>query len=395
LANRLPRQVRLFGGVSLLNDFASEMVYPLLPAFVTSVLGAGAAALGALDGAADFSSAALKYGTGRLADRPARRKPLVILGYALAVAVRPLIALTGAAWQVIGLRVVDRLGKGIRTPARDAIIADATVPELRGRAFGLQRGLDHTGAVLGPLVAWLLLSTGTVGVRGVIAASLIPGALVLALAVWATAGGAIGSADVAAQHAAPLDATTDFPRPSPSSTILPIAAFHLLRVPEALIILRAQQLGVPVAAVTVLWAGLHVVKAGSSFVGGRLSDRMGARRTMWLGWLSYSALAVGFALARGAGEAWVLFLALGLVSGLTESPERALVAEGAGARQGSGFGSYHALMGVAALAGGLALGLLYQRAGGVVAFWGSAGAGAVLCLVSAVLTPRRRPGVDE
>jgi len=188
-ATRLPRAVKLFGLVSLLNDFASEMIYPLLPAFVTGVLGAGAGALGALDGAAEFASAIVKYGAGRLSDRPARRGRLVVLGYTAAVLVRPVIALTGAAWQVIGLRVVDRLGKGLRTPPRDALIADATPVALRGRAFGLQRGLDHLGAVIGPLVAWYMLALHGASVRGVIAASLVPGIVVLVLAVWAVKDG--------------------------------------------------------------------------------------------------------------------------------------------------------------------------------------------------------------
>src|SRR6266581_4230396 len=185
----LPRQVKLFGWVSLLNDFASEMIYPLLPAFVTGVLGGGAQALGALDGAAEFAAAFVKLGAGRLADRVPLRGPLIVLGYLVAVVVRPVIAVTGAAWQVIGLRVVDRLGKGLRTPARDALIADATPADLRGRAFGLQRGMDHAGAVLGPILAWWLLASGAANLRGVIAASIVPGILVLVLAVWAVRDG--------------------------------------------------------------------------------------------------------------------------------------------------------------------------------------------------------------
>ena len=169
---RLPRPVKLFGFVSLLNDFASEMIYPLLPAFVTGVLGAGPQALGALDGVAEFAASVVKFGAGRLADRTARRGPLIVLGYAIAVLVRPIIALTGAAWQVIGLRVVDRIGKGIRTPPRDALMADVTPAPLLGRAFGLQRGMDHAGAVLGPLTAWWLLTSGSADVRTVIGASL-------------------------------------------------------------------------------------------------------------------------------------------------------------------------------------------------------------------------------
>src|SRR5881296_2646935 len=166
-APRLPRTVKLLGAVSLLNDFASEMIYPLLPAFMTGVLGAGPQALGALDGAAEFAAAFVKLGAGRLADRARLRGPMIVLGYFIAVVVRPVIAVTGAAWQVIGLRVVDRLGKGLRTPPRDALIADVTPPPLVGRAFGLQRGLDHVGAVIGPLVAWVVLSRGA-DVRSVI-----------------------------------------------------------------------------------------------------------------------------------------------------------------------------------------------------------------------------------
>src|SRR5256885_2273961 len=181
----LPRQVKLFGWVSLLNDFASEMIYPLLPAFVTGVLGGGAGVLGALDGAAEFAAAVVKLAAGRLADRTTLRGPMIVLGDFIAVVVRPVIAVTGAAWQVIGLRVVDRLGKGLRTPPRDALIADLTPPQQRGRAFGLQRGMDHAGAVLGPILAWWLLASGSANVRTVIGASIVPGVLVLVLAMWA------------------------------------------------------------------------------------------------------------------------------------------------------------------------------------------------------------------
>src|SRR5437016_2561132 len=167
------------------------MIYPLIPAFVTSVLGGGPVALGALDGFADLTAAGLKFASGRLADRPGRRGLLIVLGYFLAVVVRPFIAFTAAAWQVIGLRVVDRVGKGIRSAPRDALIADVTPAELRGRAFGLQRGLDHAGAVLGPLTAWWLLAPGggSANVRAVIAWSIVPGVAVLVLASWAVRDG--------------------------------------------------------------------------------------------------------------------------------------------------------------------------------------------------------------
>ena len=369
MSNQLPRQVKLFGAVSLLNDFASEMVYPLLPAFVTGMLGGGAAALGALDGAADAAAAFVKLIAGRLADRPSRRGPLIVSGYFVAAAVRPIIAVTAAAWQVIGLRVVDRLGKGLRTPPRDALIGDVTPPPLVGRAFGLQRGLDHVGAVIGPLVAWVVLSRGA-DVRTVILASIVPGVIVTVLAAWSVRDGEgrRGAAKEAA--AATLPPSAALRRLSPP--VIAISIFYLLRMPETLMILRAQQLGIAVALIPLLWAALHVVRSSTSFLGGALSDRIGPARTMWIGWLSYVALAAGMWLAASPLAAWLLFLALGVVAGLTESPERALVSTATGGHRGSGFGVYHALTGVAALVGGVVLGVIFQRVSGATAFLVSA-----------------------
>jgi sugar phosphate permease len=393
---RLPRTVKLLGAVSLLNDFASEMIYPLLPAFITGVLGGGPQALGALDGAAEFAASVVKFGAGRLADLRSRRGPLVVLGYAIAVLVRPIIALTGAAWQVIGLRVVDRIGKGIRTPPRDAVVADVTPPELRGRAFGLHRGMDHAGAVLGPLVAWWLLASGAANLRTVIAWSLAPGVVVLVLAVWAVrdrAGTGGNGQQRAVRASDPLAPSAARYGPLPPA-LLAITFFYLLRMPETLIILRSQQLGVPVAIVPLLWAALHVVRSSTSFTGGALSDRLGPTRTMWLGWAAYALIAGGFAVAQGAAQAWALFLALGVVAGLTESPERALVAQSAGARQGSGFGRYHGVTGLAALAGGIGLGAVFQAYGAVPAFVTSAAGGFALALAWPLLAqaPRASSG---
>src|SRR5436189_3275232 len=386
----LPRQVRLFGWVSLLNDFASEMIYPLLPAFITGVLGGGAQALGALDGAAEFAAAFVKLGAGRLADRARLRGPMIVLGYFIAVVVRPVIAITGAAWQVLGLRVVDRVGKGLRTPPRDALIADVTPVELRGRAFGLQRGMDHAGAVLGPILAWWLLAPrgGSANVRAVIGWSIVPGVAVLVLASWAVRDGAATGGSGRQQAA---NASEPMPPSAALSRLLPppllaISFFYLLRMPDTLIILRSQELGVPVAIVPLLWAAVHVVRSSSSFLGGAASDRLGPGQTMWVGWLVYAMLAVGMARAGTAGAAWGLFLALGLVSGLTESPERALVARLAGANQGSGFGAYHGITGFAALVGGVALGGVFQRYGAATAFLASAAGGVALVLAWPVLS---------
>src|SRR2546430_2736746 len=294
----LPRQVKLFGWVSLLNDFASEMIHPLLPAFITGVLGGGAQALGAV-----------------------------------------------------------------------------------------------AGAVLGPILAWWLLASGTANVRAVIAWSIVPGVIVLMLAAWAVKGGEgrwrAGEANALAQQPSPP--STAFHR-SPPPALFAISFFYLLRMPDTLIILRSQELGVPVAMVPLLWAAVHVVRSSSSFLGGAASDRLGPGQTMWMGWLVYAMLAVGMARAGTAAAAWGLFLALGLVSGLTESPERALVARLAGTHQGSGFGLYHGITGFAALVGGVALGGVFQRYGAAPAFLASAAGGLGLGVAGAVFAGGGRRG---
>ncbi|HMA42347.1 MAG TPA: MFS transporter [Gemmatimonadales bacterium] len=383
----------LFGLVSLFNDFASEMIYPLLPAFVTGVLGGGAVSVAAIDGASEFAASLVKYWAGRLADDQRRRGGLIILGYLVAVLVRPVIALTGAAWQVIGLRVTDRVGKGVRTPPRDALIADVTPPAQLGRAFGFQRGLDHAGAVLGPLVAWWLLTSHELDLRGVIGASIVPGVVVLVLAVWAVRDGR--RRERAEEGGRVRSETNEPPPPSPAffrplPTLLAFSAFYLLRMPETLVLLHTQQLGVSVTSVLLLWAALHVVRSSTSFVGGLLSDRIGPVRTMWMGWVCYAAVAYGFARAGTATVAWVLFLVFGVVAGLTESPERSVVSRLAGGRQGSGFGAYHAATGIAALAGGLLLGALYQARGASLAFIVSA-VGVTLSATVVAVAVRRRP----
>jgi MFS family permease len=352
------------------------MVYPLLPALLLG-FGAGPVALGVLDGAADFASALLKLVSGRIADRPGRRGPLVIVGYAIAVAVRPLISLTHAAPQVIALRVTDRFGKGVRTAPRDAIIADATPAELWGRAFGLQRGLDNLGSVAGPLAAFALLSTHALDVPGVIAASIVPGILVLVLAVLAVRGSRAPAAATAPAPGSPGVPAAGWALPRPVALVV---AFAFVRLPDALLLLRAQQLGVPVAAITLLWAAVSATRAAGSFVGGARSDDQGAGRVVGIGWIAYVLCGAGFALASAAWHVWILFPALGFVLGLLESPERALVAKLGARRQGAAFGAYHGGQGFAALGGGLLLGALFQGPGPLVACAASAAGAAVLRL---------------
>jgi MFS family permease len=374
----VPATVKGLSVVSLFNDVASEMVYPLLPAFITRTLGGGALSLGALDGAAELTSSLVKWVSGRLADRPGWQKPLILWGYALAVLVRPLISGATSAFQVVGFRVVDRIGKGVRTPPRDAMIAEITPPAARGRAFGFHRAADHFGAVLGSVAAWWLLSRGA-DVRSVIGWSVVPGVIafvVLAVVLRGarTGGRTVGRADSIAAESSILP----FARPPvhPSARfwppVLALTGLTFFRLPEALLILRLQDRGVAVAAIPLVWGGLHVVRSLSSYPGGWLSDHLGPRRVVAAGGLLFAVVALIFGADVSPTHAILLFLVLGLVAGLTESGERAVVARLAPVRVGRAFGSYHAVVGAAALPAGLIFGALYQSGGARTALWGSA-----------------------
>jgi MFS family permease len=387
-ADRLPPQVKGLGAVSLFNDLASEMVYPVLPAFVTGPLGGSAVALGALDGAADLASALIRWVSGRLADRPRWSKPLIGAGYGLALLVRPLIAVASAAWQVIGLRVVDRVGKGLRSPARDALIARLTPDRLRGRAFGFHRGADHLGAVVGSLVAWVMLST-SMSPRSVIGWSVVPG--VVALLVLGVVLKRVSGERFAVSGAAPVsgERTTvggeqlalrggSVDRAGPAFWV-PVGILVLLtvaRLPETLLLLRLQDVGVPVAMIPLAWAGLHVVRSSASYPGGALADRAGVRWALSLGSLVYAAVLAVLAGVSSPALAVGVFLVHGIGAGLAEPAERLAIARLAPVRTGRGFGAFQGLAGLLALPAGLAFGLAYRAAGGPTA----------LLLSAAVLT---------
>jgi len=378
----LPPAVKGLSLVSLFNDFASEMVYPLLPAFVTRTLGGGAALLGLLDGAADLTSALLKVASGRLADRPRWRGPLILVGYATAVLVRPLIAFAGAAWQVVGFRVIDRLGKGLRTPPRDALIAAVTPGPQRGRAFGFHRGADHLGAVAGSLAAWYFLTRGA-DVRRVIEWSIVPGLVAfLVLSVVLRTVPEKAAPNTGVPPSGEADAGVFWP------PLFALTALTFFRIPEALLLLRLQDVGVAVALVPLVWAGLHVVRSASSYPGGWLSDRIGPRAMVAAGGVLFALTVAGLGVAFRPGLSVSIFLALGLVAGLTEPAERTLVARLAPVRTGRGFGLYHALTGAAALPAAVIFGWVYQVSGGSAALAASAAGMALAVAAWLVVSPR-------
>ena len=373
---RLPRTVIALGAVSLLTDLSSEMIYPLLPVFLSTVLGAGPLAIGAIEGAAESVAALLKLASGWWSDRLPRRKPLVIAGYGIASLVRPLIGLAQGVGQVLAIRLVDRAGKGIRGAPRDALIADAVDASQRGRAYGFHRAADHTGAVAGPIVAYALLTWGGISLRTVFLLAAVPAAAAMIALIF----GVRESARESSKGKAPTLAWSGLDRKFWSYLVV-LLLFTLGNSTDALLILRANELGVSVALIPVLWASLHVVKAVSSTPGGILSDRLGRRPLIISGWLVYAAVYLGFAYASETWHAWALFIVYGVYFGLTEGVEKALVADLVPPNvRGAAFGWYNLTIGLAAFPASLIFGGLWQVYGAATAFV----VGASLAVVAAI-----------
>lgn len=375
----LGRTVLSLAAVSLLTDASSEMIAPLLPIFLTSTLGASASMVGTIEGAAESTASLLKLASGWWSDRLPRRKPLVVAGYALASAARPLVAAAGSAGQVLAVRLADRVGKGIRGAPRDAILAAAVPASQRGRAFGFHRAADHLGAVIGPLVAFALLGVFGLSLRAVFWLAAVPAALAVLVLVVAVR-----------EEPAPPRPATPAPdaaaaRPATRSLgalLVAVLVFTLGNSTDAFLVLRATQLGVPVALIPILWAALHVVKSASSTPGGALSDRLGRKPTIVAGWLLYALVYAGFAVAGAAWHVWALVIVYGVFFGLTEGAEKALVADlVAPHARGTAFGWYHLTVGLAALPASLLFGAIWDRRGAPAAFL----TGAALALAASVL----------
>ncbi len=378
----LSRNVVILGMVSLLNDGASEMIYPLLPAFLTSVLGAGPAALGIIEGVAEATASLLKLYSGYLSDRVKKRKGWIVVGYSLSNIIRPLIAFTTSWIQVLVLRFSDRVGKGLRTSPRDAIIADSTPAEHRGMAYGFHRAMDHAGAVVGPLAATALLLVFHDDLKTIFLLSFFPGLLAVLLLLAGIREERAAASSGAGQTVFGFRSSLAQMPASFQRFLLIVLIFALGNSTDAFLLLRAQQLGVPMTLLPMIWVTLHVVKMASSVPGGVLSDRIGRRSVIVAGWAVYALVYAGFGQADRQWHAWALFAVYGIYFGLTEGVEKALVADLAAIHvRGSAFGLYHLIVGAGALPASLLFGVVWQKAGPSAAF--SMGAG--LALLAGVL----------
>ena len=374
---------------------ASEMIYPLLPIFLTRVLGATAMSLGVIEGVAEAASSILKIAAGRLADRTGAPRRIVLAGYGLSGAVRPLVAFVTSWTQVLGLRFVDRLGKGIRTAPRDAMLAHFAPVELRGRAYGFHRAMDHTGAVAGPLIASLFLFFYPEQYRTLFGLSIIPGIVVILILLRVPDAPTSKRAEPTEPNEPPEPSAQPEPLNLPApflKAIIVILVFSLGNASDAFLLLRLNDLGVAAVWIPILWSGLHVVKVLSSLAGGDLSDRLGRRTLIAAGWIVYALVYAGFGYFDSLATVIVIFLSYGVYFGLTEGVEKAWVADlaPAGAR-GTAFGIYNAALGVGGLVSSLMFGIIWTRVSpGAAFFTGAAVAVAAIGLLYSLFSPAKK-----
>ena len=374
------------GLVSLLNDASSEIIYPLLPIFLTTGLGASAKAIGLIEGLAESLSSLLKLFAGYLSDRTRKRKWFVVGGYAIASLVRPFLGFAGNWQQVLGIRLTDRVGKGIRTAPRDAMIAEAVTIEQRGLAFGFHRAMDHAGAMIGPLVGLLLFALFVVNrdepTRGefttIFLLASVPALLAVIVAIF-----------FMRETTVQVDAKAEIPKLSLRGFdgnfkrfLLIVALFTLSNSSDSFLILRARDSGVSILLIPLLWSAHHGMKVLSSLYGGDLSDRLGRKRLIVSGWVLYAAVYAGFAFVTQEVSVWILFLIYGIYFGLVEGAEKALVADLVRPEQrGTAYGLYNLAFGITVFPASLLMGMIWDWKGPTAAFLISAVMGATAAVL--------------
>lgn len=387
---QLPRAVYVIGMVSLLNDIATEMVTPLIPILLATTLGAGPVALGLVEGIANAVAAFVRLWAGRLSDvTGGKRKPLAVSGYLISNLARPLFAVATSWWQVVGIRALDRVGKGVRSAPRDALIVDVAPDAMRARAFGVHSAFDNLGAVGGALLGALVIGAFAFSLKDVLWLSAIPGLLAVALLAFGVR---------EPPKSAPEEKLvmrfrwSDVPHPL-RGYLLVTALFTFARTAELFVILRATELGATTTQALLLWAVFNFVKIFANVGAGALSDRFGRMRLLVPGWLLYSMAMFAFCFVDSLTSLVWAVLFFGFAMSIGEGVERAVLGDHARAEErGTLFGWYYALFGLASIPAGLLFGAVWRAYG---ASMGYAFAGAIGLVASAllafVIAPHLRP----
>src|SRR5678816_1320312 len=378
---KLPRNVFAISLVSLLNDASSEIIYPLLPILLTSVLGASPRAIGVIEGAAESVSSLIKLLAGYLSDRFGKRKILVVSGYALAALARPFLAFATSWQQVLAIRLTDRVGKGVRSAPRDAMIADAVAVEQRGIAFGFHRAMDHGGAVIGPLLGFVLVlffvteqnAPTRTEFTWVLMLAAVPAIAAVIVSIFFMRESTLQAPrETEVKKLSLRGFDSNFKR-----FLLILALFTLSNSTDSFLILRARNIGVSIKGSLLLWSAHHCMKVLSSLWGGDLSDRLGRKRLIVSGWILYAAVYAGFAFVSNQYSIWVLFLIYGIYFGLAEGAEKALVADLVKPEQrGTAYGLYNLAFGITVFPASLLMGVIWDWKGPATAFLISAAMGA-------------------
>jgi MFS family permease len=414
----LERNVFFAGVASFFMDISSEMVYSLVPIFLSSVLGVNKSIIGLIEGIAETTASMLKMLAGWLSDRLGKRKALMAFGYAISTFSRPLLALSSGWGMVLGSRFVDRFGKGVRTAPRDAIVADSCDKKELGRSFGFHRAMDQFGAVVGPAVAFLILYLRPGGYRTVFWISIVPGVLCVVVIVFfirdrrrrecgveldrgmsaaqASTVDAVGAAAAGLSTPSSLLHRLRRLRGPLLAYLLVTAVFSLGNSSDVFLILRARDLQVATALIPVLYLVFHFVASALSIPAGLLADRVGRRKVALLGFAVFAGTYAWMALARSQGAAWGVFAVYGVYMAIADGNGRALLAEFAsGDRRATAFGAYHMVVGLAALPASVMAGLLYDHVSAAAPFWVGAAAAVLAGLLMLALVPEPRAGKNE
>ena len=365
---KIPKAVWFLGAASLLTDLAGDAIYPLLPIFLTEVIGASVLFVGTFEGVAESSASLSKYFAGYISDKVRRRSPFVLFGYGLSNLIRPLIGLITLPWQALVLRFIDRVGKGVRGAPRDAWLATYTTSKTRGWIFGFHRGMDNMGAILGPLLAALFLSLYPGAFRPLFILTIIPGLLSVVAILAATKTPKGVAETIAGPELVKTKVATRLPKHFLFYLSI-LGIFTLATSSDAFILLKLKNSGIPVSLIPLLWAALHVVKTTTSLLGGRLSDIFGRKFSIISGWILYSIVYLVFAFTSSPALLIPVFITYGLFYGLTEGPERAFVADLIEPHtHGTAFGLYHLVTGILAFPASFLFGWIWESYGAGNAF---------------------------
>ncbi len=413
------------GVVSFFMDVSSEMIYSLVPIFLSSVLGVNKALIGVIEGIAETTASLLKMFAGWLSDKLGRRKPLMLFGYGVSTLSRPVLALAGGWGMVLGARFVDRFGKGVRTAPRDAIVADSSPRERLGRSFGFHRAMDQFGAVVGPAIAFAVLAARPEGYRLLFWISMIPAAVCVAV-IWlfirerrrarsatgaradeachgvgsmpraASAGQGEGRSGVPAQEGTLPSGIGGWRRLRALrgpllSYLLVTLVFYLGNSSDAFLILRARDLGIATFLIPILYLVFNFVYSAFSIPAGLLADRVGRRLVALIGFTVFAATYAWMASAASAAAAWGVFVLYGVYMGIADGNGRALLGEfSRDERRATAYGAYHMVVGLAALPASIVAGVLYDRVSPAAPFWMGAGAAVLAGILMLALVPETR-----